>query len=227
MPLSAQSIAGSVAVSGAPLTIDDAYSLPVGSTFAFDPSFDRTSGYRTRSILAVPMTTVDGRVVGVLQLINRKHHSDAVLTSAAVVERAVGPFDAQDERIALALASQAAVAVENRRLMETDRLYQALQEYVREVSKVIVAAGEVEAGAFDPDSLESVADRDDALGQLARTFQRMAREVQAREARLREQVQQLRIEIDSTRKAGQVAAITGTAYFQDLKRAARELRDKQ
>jgi two-component system, cell cycle response regulator len=94
------------------------------------------------------------------------------------------------------------------------------------VSKVIVAAGEVESGSFEPESLSGVAVRGDALGQLARVFQRMAREVQAREQRLRAEVQQLRIEVDHAKKVSQVEAITGTEYFQELQRAARELRDQ-
>jgi nitrate/nitrite-specific signal transduction histidine kinase len=214
MPLDTRSIAGYVALTGTPLLIDDAYRLPSDVPYSFNRTVDEQTGFRTGSMLTVPMVTIDDRTIGVLQLLNprRNDHDSA-------------PFTAADERLALALASQAAVAVENRRLMETDRLYQLLQEYVREVNTVIVAAGDVEAGCFDPDSLVAVAERDDALGQLARTFSRMAQEVRAREERLRAEVQQLRIEIDHTRTSRQVAAITGTAYFQELKRTAHELRE--
>jgi hypothetical protein len=52
----------------------------------------------------------------------------------------------------------------------------------------------------------------------------MAREVHAREQRLKQQVQQLRVEIDETRKAKQVAEITETGYFQALQQKAQELR---
>ena len=52
----------------------------------------------------------------------------------------------------------------------------------------------------------------------------MAREVRAREQRLKQEVQQLRIEIDEARTARQVAEITETDYFQDLQRKADQLR---
>ena len=88
------------------------------------------------------------------------------------------------------------------------------------------AAAAVEDGVFQPDSLDRVAERGDALGQLARVFQRMAREVELREQALKRQVQQLRIEIDGARAARQVAAITETDYFQDLQRKVDELRSR-
>jgi len=97
-------------------------------------------------------------------------------------------------------------------------------EYLEQVGRVIAAAGAVEADEFDPASLEGVAARDDALGQLARTFQRMALEVRAREDRLRQELRELRIEIDEQRQARKVAEITGTEYFKNLRDRARDLR---
>ena len=69
--------------------------------------------------------------------------------------------------------------------------------------------------------------REDALGNLARIFQRMAREVQARERALRQQVIELRIEIDEAKSARQVAEITETDYFRDLQRKADALRARR
>jgi two-component system, cell cycle response regulator len=99
-------------------------------------------------------------------------------------------------------------------------------EYMEQVGYVVQAAAAVEDGAFQPDSLDHVAERVDALGQLARVFQRMAQEVELREQALKRQVQQLRIEIDGARAARQVAAITGTDYFKDLQRKVDELRSR-
>ena len=104
------------------------------------------------------------------------------------------------------------------------RLHDLELEYIEQVGYVVHAAAAVEDGAFQPDSLDRVAERGDALGQLARVFQRMAREVELREQALKRQVQQLRIEIDGARAARQVAAITETDYFQDLQRKVDELR---
>jgi two-component system cell cycle response regulator len=97
-------------------------------------------------------------------------------------------------------------------------------EYLEQVELVIAAAATVEAGSFDAVTLDGVAAREDALGQLARTFQRMAHEVQAREDRLKAQVAELRIEIDNAQQAQRVAEITDTDYFRSLRDRAKTLR---
>lgn len=97
-------------------------------------------------------------------------------------------------------------------------------EYLEQVSRVTGAAAALEAGDGDLGDLASVAERGDALGVLARRFESMAREVQAREARLREQVRELRIEVDHARQARQVAEITETDFFRDLSGRAADLR---
>jgi CheY-like chemotaxis protein len=95
--------------------------------------------------------------------------------------------------------------------------------YLRGVEQVTAAALAVEAGRFTPDSLDQVGTRSDALGNLARLFQRMGVEVAARECRLRAQVEQLVIAVDEERKAAQVAEITESDYFQNLKARAKAL----
>lgn len=72
-------------------------------------------------------------------------------------------------------------------------------EYLHQVACLTDAAAAVESDAFVPESLTEVSERPDALGQLARVFQRMAREVCARQQRLQQQVQELRIELDEAR----------------------------
>jgi DNA-binding response OmpR family regulator len=99
-------------------------------------------------------------------------------------------------------------------------------EYLEQVDRVTLAAVAVEAGAFECTSLDSVAARDDALGKLARVFQNMARQVYTREQILRQQVQELRIEIDEVKKLRQVAEITETEYFRDLAAKAERLRQR-
>lgn len=78
----------------------------------------------------------------------------------------------------------------------------------------------------DPAALKDVAESTDELGQLARVFQKMSQEVKVREESLKLQVQELRIEIDETKKAQQVAEIVETDYFRDLQEKARDLRKK-
>lgn len=97
-------------------------------------------------------------------------------------------------------------------------------EYMQQFDRVTAAAVAVEAGIYEPASLDEVARRTDALGQLARVFQRMVRQVYSREQSLKQQVAELRIEIDQVKQAHQVAEITETEYFQQLQQKAHRLR---
>jgi CheY-like chemotaxis protein len=108
--------------------------------------------------------------------------------------------------------------------LEKKRLRDQELDYLRNVATLTTAAAAVQAETFEPDSLAEVTRRSDELGQLARVFQHMAGEVYAREQRLKQQVQQLRVEIDEARKARQVAEITETDYFQTLQQKAQNLR---
>lgn len=97
-------------------------------------------------------------------------------------------------------------------------------EYLEQVGRVTEAAAAVESGTFAIEGLDGVAARTDALGSLARVFQRMAIEVRAREARLQQQVRALQIEIDEERQAKKVAEITESDYFHRLRNQAADLR---
>jgi DNA repair ATPase RecN len=94
----------------------------------------------------------------------------------------------------------------------------------KQVGYVSAAAAALEAATFEPNSLNEVAARTDALGQLARVFQQMAREVRAREERLKQQVQEWRIVIDEASQAKKVAEITESDYFRRLRGQADQLR---
>jgi CheY-like chemotaxis protein len=108
--------------------------------------------------------------------------------------------------------------------LEKKRLRDQEVRYLQDVARVTAAASAVEAEAFDAGMLAPVAERADALGQLARVFVRMAREVAAREAELKKEIQVLRIEIDDAQKTRQVSEITETEYFQALRLKAGDLR---
>jgi len=97
-------------------------------------------------------------------------------------------------------------------------------EYLRDVACLTRAAVAVEEDTFSLDSLSGVSARPDELGTLARVFQRMAREVKAREERLLREVRVLRIRVDETKKDRQVAEITDTEYFRQLQERASKLR---
>ncbi|MFC2042975.1 HAMP domain-containing protein [Chloroflexota bacterium] len=92
--------------------------------------------------------------------------------------------------------------------------------------RVLVAGAEqVGQGDYDPDSLTKVATRTDELGQLTRVFQHMARQVYAREQRLKQQVRELKIVLDESRQNKKVAEITETDYFKSLQSEADVLRN--
>jgi len=72
LPLTSESVAGHVALSGEILNLADAYHPPAGVPFHINRSFDDQARYRTKSMLVVPMRTPQGETIGVLQLINCK-----------------------------------------------------------------------------------------------------------------------------------------------------------
>jgi len=108
--------------------------------------------------------------------------------------------------------------------LEKKRLRDQEVCYLQDVAQVTSAAAAVEAEAFDSRMLSAVAERPDALGQLARVFVRMASQVATREAELKKEIQVLRIEIDHAQQTRQVSEITETEYFLELQRKAKDLR---
>jgi HD-GYP domain-containing protein (c-di-GMP phosphodiesterase class II) len=125
IPLAETSMAGHVALRGAAINLADAYKIPAERPYRFNDSFDRNSGYRTRSVLTLPMRNARDQILGVLQLINCKRHAAARLRSAADVKREVIPFSENSVNLGLSLASQAAVAYENSKLYdEIQRLFE-------------------------------------------------------------------------------------------------------
>lgn len=135
-----EGLAGYVAKSGEIVNLPDAY-----QDDRFSATWDRLSGYRTRSILCVPMHNQYGRTIGVVQCLNK---------------RTGDPFDAEDSALVEALASEAAVSIENSKLfrsvieMNTELLeaQERLQQKVRELDLLFDVA-QVAAGALEVDEL--------------------------------------------------------------------------
>lgn len=97
-------------------------------------------------------------------------------------------------------------------------------EYLRNVARLTDAASALEQNTFDAALIAPVTSRADALGNLARVFQRMAAEVVAREQKLKQQIQELKIEIDQSKQAQKVSEITDSEYFRNLRGQAQDLR---
>jgi GAF domain-containing protein len=119
--ISDKSVVGHVAATGETLNVEDAYHLPDGAPYGFNRKFDEETGYRTKSILAVPMRNVRGETLGVVQLINAKRSPDAKLTSVKAVAAETVAFSRRLQDIVASLANQAAVALDNARLFASIR----------------------------------------------------------------------------------------------------------
>jgi len=125
VPIDHGSLAGYAAATGEALVIDDVYLLPGDVAYKQNRSFDEKFGYRTKSMLVLPMKTHRDEVVGVLQLLNRKRVADARLGDPAITDREVIPYDQRSVELVTALASQGAVAIENSLLYEDiERLFE-------------------------------------------------------------------------------------------------------
>jgi HD-GYP domain-containing protein (c-di-GMP phosphodiesterase class II) len=129
MEVDEKSIAGYVALTGEIVNIPDAYDISADLPYTINRSFDEESGYRTRSILAVPIRNQKDKIIGVLQLINAKRVPSARLDSPEAVDEQVVPFTARQQEIVLSLASQAAVAFENSQLY--DNIQRLFEGFVR------------------------------------------------------------------------------------------------
>ena len=123
LPIDTKSIAGYAGATGQVLNIKDAYRIR-NLPFRLNRDFDQKFGYRTKSMLVVPMKNQKDEVIGVLQLINAKRHREAKLTRHTVQEEVI-PFSNRSQELASSLASQAGVALENNLLYrDIQRLFE-------------------------------------------------------------------------------------------------------
>jgi HD-GYP domain-containing protein (c-di-GMP phosphodiesterase class II) len=124
LPIDTKSIAGYAASTGKILNIKDAYRIR-NLPFRLNRDFDQRFGYRTKSMLVVPMKTQKDEVIGVLQLINAKRNPSVKLLSRQIVHREVVAFSERSQELAASLASQAAVSLENNLLYrEIENLFE-------------------------------------------------------------------------------------------------------
>ena len=105
VPISNCSIAGYVAANGAILNIPDVHRLPDHYPFSFNRSYDDLTGYRTSSMLTIPLKNLRDDIIGVLQLINAMDEDGGVIPFAGADEEVIGYF-----------ASNAAVALERAKM---------------------------------------------------------------------------------------------------------------
>lgn len=117
LPINKKSIAGFVAYTGKGLNIPDVYQLSEQEEYRFNNEIDNKTEYHTKSMLTVPMKDHRDEVVGVIQLINRKKNFRTKLTLSELNSELVLPFDKYTEDLVMAVAGQAAVAIQNNNLI--------------------------------------------------------------------------------------------------------------
>jgi HD-GYP domain-containing protein (c-di-GMP phosphodiesterase class II) len=101
IPLGVQTISGYAATTGRPVNVTDVYNIPDSAPYGFDPAYDNISGYRSTSMLAIPLKTNTGEILGVIQMINKLDDAGGVI-----------PFDHDDELMVMHFASNATVALQ-------------------------------------------------------------------------------------------------------------------
>lgn len=129
LPLDRSSLAGYSALEGEILNIPDVYELSGDLPYSFESDFDDSFGYRTKSMLIVPLKNRQGIVRGVLQLINRKEDPDRPLEETTVVSY---PDSIKD--VVIPFSSQAAIAIERA------ELDQSIQSMVDSMIQTLVNA---------------------------------------------------------------------------------------
>ena len=116
VPLNKDSASGYAAVTGKILNIEDVYDEAGQYQFEGPKLYDKMTGYRTTSMLVIPMRDHEDQVIGVLQLLNARDDDGSFVA-----------FSDQDEGLIQSLASQAAVAINNVRLInDTEQLFESL-----------------------------------------------------------------------------------------------------
>lgn len=124
-------LAGHVAMTGEIINIKDAY-----NDDRFNKDVDKKTGYRTRTVLCIPMRNLHQEVVGVFQVINKLNG---------------GHYSREDEALLIAIASSAAVALENTRLFtEQARMFQeqkrSFNSFINTLASTIDARDSITAG---------------------------------------------------------------------------------
>jgi len=99
-PIDTKSISGYAAATGNILNLPDVYEIDSAQPYGFNKNFDETSGYRTQSMITIPMKNTRAEVIGVLQIINALDESGQVM-----------PFSSEDETMMASFAGIASVAL--------------------------------------------------------------------------------------------------------------------
>ncbi|MDR3200527.1 MAG: response regulator [Spirochaetales bacterium] len=94
LPINEKTISGYCASIKKPINVADVYNLPEGVPYSFNTSFDKRSGYKTTSTLAVPLVTAENRLLGVIQVINSKDEAGNTVPFSKDAELLISHFAA-------------------------------------------------------------------------------------------------------------------------------------
>ena len=149
LPVDESSIAGYVASEKEILNIEDCYNLPEETPYSLNDSFDKVSQYKTKSMLTIPMITADGKVRGILQLVNKLTEKglDKLQKTNKVPLKSIVSFNQEDEELMRVFASYAAIALENSQL--TESIENLFESFVRASVKAIEARDPTTSGHSD------------------------------------------------------------------------------
>lgn len=149
LAIDSTSIAGHVAKTKDILNIVDCYNIKKDSEYQFNKSYDLSTNYKTKSMLTIPMITADGKVRGVLQLVNKL--SDTGLSKLkdkkAPTSKNIVSFTEADVELMRVFASYAAIALENSQL--TESIENLFESFVRASVKAIEARDPTTSGHSD------------------------------------------------------------------------------
>jgi HD-GYP domain-containing protein (c-di-GMP phosphodiesterase class II) len=149
LDLDKSSIAGYVALTGETVRVDDCYQLGGGLPYEFNPEVDKETGYQTISMLALPMQSANGKIRGVLQILNKIR--PGTLSHAQRGEKLdpahVIPFTDDDAELMQAFASQASVSIENAKL--TENIENLFESFIRASVTAIEARDPATSGHSD------------------------------------------------------------------------------
>ncbi len=111
-------IASYVAATGMPLNIPDVYAIDPSAPYTYTDDFDRRFNYHVTSMLTVPLKNVEGAVVGVLQVMNKKRDGVGKLSTPAMAIKETLRFSYSDEEFLESVGALAAVSIERAQLHE-------------------------------------------------------------------------------------------------------------
>jgi len=101
IPINDQTISGYVALTGTALSIPDVYKISKKAPYKYNSWYDKEAGYRTKSMLTVPLKTQEGKILGVIQIINALDDNGKIV-----------PFTKDDEILVTHFAANATVALQ-------------------------------------------------------------------------------------------------------------------